>query len=394
MSAKKLTSAVAFLALVGLYPSGLAAQSTEIIFTPVKIDGPVHDPPNETYWFGPFSETASVLDVDNDGDLDIAAGKNWYEAPNWIKHSSYRSGADINGPETESNSEFAMDVNRDGWEDIVSSGWMFMKGAYWFENPKRPLEEGEQWKSYKVHQAFNMEGVIHGDIDGDGDDDVLVNHWSLVRGQGMTWLEHIDETPWLVEHVVGTEGDTHGNGLGDINMDGRTDIITGQGWYEQPEDISATPWPFHEDWHFEAALGDPATATAHPDLVYDVNEDGLNDVIIGSAHAYGIAWYEQKLDGSGNRTFDRHWIETQHSVFHTLALGDLNGDGVDDLIAGKRLFAHYGGDVGVSDPSFVFWYDIKGGVESHGPYEPRGPGPRPTRAATALSRPNAPRSRS
>lgn len=377
MSAKIWTFVLALLISAGLSPLRIAAQETEVIFTPVKIDGPVHDPTQNSYWFGPFSETASVLDVDNDGDLDIAAGKNWYEAPLWIKHRSYRPGADINGPETESNSEFAMDVNGDGWEDIVSSGWMFMKGAYWYENPKRPLEKGEQWKSYKIHQAFNMEGVIHGDIDNDGDEDILVNHWNLVDGQGMTWLEHIDQAPWFVEHIVGTKGDTHGNGLGDVNMDGRMDIITGQGWYEQPMKATDKPWTFHEDWDFESAQSSKASATAHPNLVFDVNEDGLNDVIIGSAHAYGLAWYEQKMDGAGNRTFERHWIDTQRSVFHTLALGDLNGDGKDDLIAGKRLFAHYGGDVGVSDPSFVFWYDMKGGEferhilsYSHVPYYP------------------------
>ena len=337
------------------------AQPSEVIFRPVKIDGPVHDPTQNSYWYGPFSETASVLDIDKDGDLDIVAGRNWYEAPLWIKHSRFRSGAEPNGPETESNSEFALDVNKDGWEDIVSSGWMFMKGAYWYENPKKPLQEGHMWTSYKIHQAFNMEGVIHGDIDGDGDEDILVNHWNLVEGQGMTWLEHIDEAPWFIEHVVGTQGDTHGNGLGDINMDGRIDIITGQGWYEQPPRATDKPWTFHPNWRFTSAQGENATATAHPDLVYDVNEDGLNDVIIGSAHAYGLAWYEQKIDQEGNRSFERHWIETDHSVFHTLALGDLNGDGKDDLIAGKRLFAHYGGDVGVGDPSFVFWYDIRGG---------------------------------
>ncbi|MEM8487616.1 MAG: family 16 glycoside hydrolase [Bacteroidota bacterium] len=373
-----LRAAVTGLALILTLPLNHAfAQANEVIFSPVKIDGPVHDPTINSYWYGPFSETASVLDVDNDGDYDIAAGKHWYEAPLWIKHRNYRPGADRNGPETESNSEFALDVNGDGWDDIVSSGWMFMKGAYWYENPKRPTAAGEQWKSYKIHQAFNMEGVIHDDIDGDGDEDILVNHWSLVDGQGMTWLEHIDEAPWFIEHVIGREGDTHGNGLGDINMDGRIDIITGQGWYEQPEVATDKPWTFHADWQFQSADPSRAGATAHPDLVYDVNEDGLNDIIIGSAHAYGLAWYEQKLGADGTRSFEHHWIETDYSVFHTLALGDLNGDGKDDLIAGKRLFAHYGGDVGVGDPSFVFWYDIKGGEferhilsYNHVPYYP------------------------
>ncbi len=365
------------LAVLLALPAPADAQYREVIFLPYKIDGPVHDPINNSYWYGPFSETASILDVDNDGDLDIVAGRNWYEAPLWIKHSNFRPGAETNGPETESNSEFAMDVDGDGWVDIVSSGWMFMKGAYWYRNPGPDAEPGSQWESHKIHQAFNMEGVIHGDIDGDGDEDILVNHWSLVDGQGMTWLEHIDQAPWFVEHVVGTQGDTHGNGLGDVNMDGRMDIITGQGWYEQPAKATDTPWTFHADWDFKSAHAERASATAHPILVHDVNEDGLNDIIIGSAHAYGLAWYEQKLDASGKRTFERHWIETEYSQFHTLALGDLNGDGKDDLIAGKRLFAHYGGDVGVGEPSFVFWYDIKGGEFerhilsfNHTPYYP------------------------
>ncbi len=362
--------------LLAFMVPAIPVQAQEVIFIPVKIDGPVHDPLRNSYWFGPFSETASVADLDNDGDYDIAAGRNWYEAPLWIKHERYRPGAEPNGPETESNSEFALDVDHDGWEDIVSSGWMFMKGAYWYRNPGRALEPGEQWESHKIHQAFNMEGVVHGDIDGDGDEDILVNHWSLVEGQGMTWLEHTNSPPYWVEHIIGTDGDTHGNGLGDINMDGRMDIVTGQGWYAQPDDPRG-PWPFHADWDFRSAQSEAAIATAHPDVVIDVNEDGLNDVIIGSAHAYGLAWYEQRVDANGNRSFVRHWIETDHSVFHTLALGDLNGDGKDDLIAGKRLFAHYGGDVGVGDPSFVFWYDIKGGMferhilsYNHVPYYP------------------------
>jgi hypothetical protein len=329
----------------------------EVIFVPTKIDGPVHDPANHSYWFGPFCECASVLDFDGDGDLDIAAGRNWYEAPNWIKHADFRDGAETNGPETDDNSEFAMDVNFDGRPDIVSSGWMFTKGAFWYENPGK---KGEVWKSRRIHHAINMEGVIHGDIDGDGDDDILCNHWAPVKGQGMTWLEHIDREPWFVEHVVGTEGDVHGNGLGDINGDGRVDIVTQMGWYEQPKRATDKPWTFHADYKFpsENGRGGPAS---HPILVHDVDGDGLNDVIIGASHAYGLAWLQQKVDGSGKRTFTTHWIETEYSQFHTLELGDLNGDGKPDMVTGKRLFAHHGADIGAFDPLYAFWYDIKGG---------------------------------
>jgi hypothetical protein len=346
------------------WTSGLAAlplawlSAGEPIFIPTKIDGPKHDPAHHSYWFGPFSECCSVADFNGDGKLDLAAGRNWYEAPGWKKHTDFRDGAETNGPETDDNSEFAMDVNRDGRPDIVSSGWMRMKGAFWYENPGQP---GVKWPAHRIHSAENMEGVIHGDIDGDGDDDILVNHWAPVRGQGMTWLEHIDKAPWLVEHVIGTEGEYHGNGLGDINGDGRVDIVTPSGWYENPGNKAATSWTFHADYVIHGVNDTRRTAASHPVLVYDVNGDGLNDIIAGVSHDYGLAWLEQSKDASGKRTFKTHWIETEFGQCHTMALADLNGDGKPDLVTGKRLFAHHGRDISCFDPLFGFWYDIQGG---------------------------------
>jgi len=337
----------------------VASNGAEPIFVPVKIDGPVHDPAYHSYWYGPFCECVSVLDMDGDGDLDLACGRNWYEAPNWIKHEDFRDGAVTNGPETDDNSEFAMDVNRDGRMDIVSSGWMTMKGTFWYENPGKP---GVKWKATRIHSAKSMEGVIHGDIDGDGDEDILCNHWALEPGQGMTWLESIPKEPWFVEHVIGTEGETHGNGLGDINGDGRMDIVTPVGWYEGPPQPAKQKWTFHPDYTFHP-IDNPngRAAASHPILVCDVNGDGLNDLIIGAAHEYGLAWLEQSVGADGKRRFTQHWIEKDFGQFHTMALGDLNGDGKPDLVTGKRLFAHHGRDISCYDPLFAFWYDLQGG---------------------------------
>jgi len=356
MNVSRIAAMLAVLTMAG------TAGAAEPVFFPVKIDGPAHDPANHSFWYGPFCECASALDIDGDGDIDLASGRNWYEAPTWKKHANFRDGAETNGPETDDNSEFAMDVNRDGHMDIVASGWMRIKGAFWYENPgPDKVKTGVKWKATRFHSAFSMEGVIHGDIDGDGDDDILCNHWSLVPGQGMTWIESIDKAPWLVEHVIGTEGEMHGNGLGDINGDGHTDIVTPLGWWENPPKAATDDWTFHNDYRFHLIdKPESRNPASHPMLVCDVNGDGLSDIIAGSSHNYGLAWLEQKLD-NGKRSFTTHWAERDFGQFHTMTLGDLNGDGKDDLVTGKRLFAHHGRDTSCYEPLFAFWYDLKGG---------------------------------
>jgi len=116
----------------------------------------------------------------------------------------------------------------------------------------------------------------------------------------------------------------------------------------QPVDEAA--WIWHPDYQFSAfgAEGRPGGAGL-PILVYDFNGDGLNDIVMGSDHGYGLAWFEQKME-NGKRSFVQHWIETEYPTFHTMALADLDGDGKPELITGKQLLAHNGGDVGALAP--------------------------------------------
>jgi hypothetical protein len=141
----------------------------------------------------------------------------------------------------------------------------------------------------------------------------------------------------------------HGIGAGDVNRDGRTDILTPRGWLEAPPDPRSGAWTFHHDFN----LG--ATGFLH---VLDVNDDGRPDIVGSMAHDYGVFWLERREDGS----WRRHVIDDTWSQAHALTVADLNGDGRPDLITGKRYMAHNGRDPGEREPLGVYWYEYRPGA--------------------------------
>ncbi|HTF63248.1 MAG TPA: VCBS repeat-containing protein [Edaphobacter sp.] len=330
----------------------------ELVFEPIRVDAPVHDPAKHTYWFGPFAECSSVLDINGDGKLDIAAGRNYYMSPNWTKYSDYRDGAETNGPDVDDNYEGTVDVNNDGHMDVVSSGWMRRQGIWWYENSNKL---GSKWESHAILAADGLEGMVIGNLAGHGDKDLLVNYFAKKPGRSLIWMEHLNQAPWYKEHALGPEGVgvSHGSGIGDINGDGRNDVVTASGWFEAPERPTGQQWIWHPDYQFQTG------GAGLPILISDVNGDGLSDIVMGSAHGYGLAWFEQRMV-NGKRSFSEHWIEKAYPTIHTMVLADLDGDGKPELITGKQLFAHNGGDVAALEPVFLFYYKMnKGQFERH-----------------------------
>ena len=285
-------------------------------------------------------EAAGILDVNRDGKLDIFCGGFWYEAPKWTKH--FVREVKEEGDYYYDFANLPMDVDGDGWTDIANAAW-HNKLVFWVRNPG---EDGGPWEVIDVDAPGNMETAMAVDINGDGQLDVLPNIMSEAA-----WYEfHRDATAphgarWE-KHPLPQEAAGHGLGYGDVNRDGRCDVVTPKGWLEQTADGAWT-------WRGEFELG----YASIPILVSDVDGDGDSDILWGLGHDYGVFWLEQKQSG-GARSWEKHLIDDSWSQPHFLLLADLDNDGQDELLTGKRYHAHNGNDPGGNEPTCVYTYDF------------------------------------
>ena len=226
----------------------------------------------------------------------------------------------------------ALDVDGDGWLDVVSSG-------SWFRNNRSPAT-GEFTKFVYDPAAFGGHDMLTTDIDGDGRTDVVVNTDRGARNggeNGLFWYRiPADPTqPWEKTRI-GPE--VHSGmwpgGIGDIDGDGDLDVFS-RAWYENLDGRGGS-WAEHDNVGF-GRRGN--FGFSQQSVLTDVDRDGDLDIVHGESDYFRdarIQWSEN-VDGKGG-TWAAHPLPMNGETagdWHSLAAHDFDGDGDVDVFGAE-----------------------------------------------------------
>jgi hypothetical protein len=332
-----------------------------------------------------WCEGATFGDFNHDGKRDIVAGPYWYEGPDFkTRHELYPATTTFSHKKADGTAEtiegfegalgenntysdnffaFARDFNKDGWDDVLIIAFPGKETA-WFENPKGGKDH---WKKHVIFDVTDNESPTFTDITGDGKPELVCASNGVYGYAEPDWNDAAK--PWKF-HPISPNNKyqrfTHGMGVGDVNGDGRQDLLEKDGWWEQPASLANDQiWTFHP---FSFNTGSHGGAQMY---AYDVNGDGLNDVITSfAAHGFGLVWYEQTRE-KDDKAFIQHVIlnteqkrsPNKHGVsfseLHALDLIDVDGDGLKDIVTGKRFWSHgRTGDPDRNSAAVLYWFKL------------------------------------
>lgn len=259
-------------------------------------------------------------DVDGDGKVDVvlaAVGSSDPGSHVWVLYGNGDGtlGAPVLLASAWGNQGIAIgDLNRDGIPDLA-----FTVGSPINGNANYVMvmlgQGGRHFTGPTAYPTGGSGAVAIGDVDGDGNPDVVTNGVTVYFGDGKGGLPRRGD--WF--------NDAPGNViLADFNGDGKTDIVIGNGNASVlTGDRMAVL--YNNGGDFSGAPVSPAYSLKYGVLRLesaDLNRDGIRDVVLSDLTQI------VSLLGNGDGTFRQAWVGAADYHF---ALGDFNGDGIPDM---------------------------------------------------------------
>lgn len=269
-----------------------------------------------------YPDVLGRIGLNNDEDGSIC----WFEHPGKGKLSSSTLWKRHDIGETEYIKDFEVrDFNRDGLPDIVARS---NTKVYLYFNFKRSWEK-------KIIPVHHHEGMEAADLDGDGDEDLVLNGFWLENPEdpiGLEWPEHNIDEKWYTQRTRNWQDNNGKVTVADMNHDGRPDVLLSHSekpgypvsWYAAPVDPKTDPWAEHVIGWMDKC---------HNLKVADFDLDGDPDVLAGTLpnfpheapHHFGI--YLNLQDG-----VHWQWQELTELGNYSAQIGDIDKDGDMDIV--------------------------------------------------------------
>ncbi len=309
-----------------------------------------------------FSEGAAVGDIDGDGVADVVYGPYWFAGPD------FSQAHEIYPPQPQNMNAYAdhffawlVDLDLDGWQDILVVGFPGTP-AYVYENPGPAVRGAGHWKRHQIFDWVSNESPQFTDLTGDGRPELVCTREGMFGYAVPQWGSFGTWKFQRISGVVAPDRFGHALGVGDVDGDGRMDVLMQNGWFRNPGPDQNGLWPFQGH-----VFCGPGGADMY---AYDVNGDGWNDVITSvDAHGYGLVWWEQVRDPAGAITFREHTIMGSKpsgnkfglhiSELHSVRLADIDGDGLLDIVTGKTYWSHHRKSPEWDAGAHVVWFRLK-----------------------------------